>query len=336
MLMKKTAAPLLSCFVGLFIACSSVSADPTSELPSDDNNDPSPLAPDAGNCGEIEAEIGLVEIKQPPDLLIVLDRSISMSTTVSGTTSNRWEVMEEAITSLTTAKEADINFGLMVFPTDDTCGVSAGALVDPAPNTAAAVQNELSLLEPGGATPAVPGLTEALATYDALPVNPHGRFVLFAADGEPNCYGGAPETASAIADLKTAGIDTFVLGFGSGVGEATLNDAALAGGQAKATAPYYYQTDDAAELATALDVIAGGIIKPSCSYELTETPPDPDNVTVLSDGQAVPRDASHSDGWDYYPDESTITLFGSYCENVELGTIESVNFIFGCQGPIAQ
>jgi len=326
---------LLSVFC-LAFACTSVAEDRSEGLPGDNTYDPPTEAPDAGNCGEQQEAIELVEVVAPPDMLIVLDRSISMSTPISGTPLTRWEVMEDALTALTNDKQSVINFGLMVFPSDDTCGVSAGALVEPALNSATEVQAELEQYIPGGATPAKPALTEALSIFTTLSVNPHGRFVLFAADGEPNCYGGPDETVAAIADLAAAGVDTFVLGLGSGVGEETLNDAAQAGGQAKASSPYYYQTDDATELATALDEIALTVVQPSCSYELTEIPPDPDNVTVSVGGQPVPRDASHVEGWDYHPDTSTITLFGSYCDDIELATVGSVEFIFGCTGPIVK
>ncbi|MBT8493000.1 MAG: hypothetical protein KJO07_08070, partial [Deltaproteobacteria bacterium] len=87
------------------------------------------------------------------------------------------------------------------------------------------------------------------------------------------------------------------------------------------------------ELIDALNDIAGGIITPSCSYELASPPPDPDNVTVLADGVAVPRSEGHTNGWDYHPDDTTITFFGSYCSDIESATIQSVDFVFGCQGP---
>jgi hypothetical protein len=69
---------------------------------------------------------------------------------------------------------------------------------------------------------------------------------------------------------------------------------------------------------------------------LASAPPDPNLVTVTADGVPVPRSPSQADGWDYYPDDSTITFFGSYCTDIESGAISSVNFIFGCPGPIAE
>jgi hypothetical protein len=309
--------------------------------PGPETEDPPPPPadfPDAGNCGEQQEEIELVEVVAPPDMLIVLDRSASMTLTVSAPGNpTRWDVMVDALTDLTNSQQANINFGLMVFPTDGSCGVASGALVDPAANNASAIQSQLtSTSANGGATPGALALQEALGAYGSLPVNPDGRFVLFATDGAPNCATDASgETVSAVTALKSAGIDTFVLGFGDSLGTAhdTLNGAALEGGQAKAADPYYYQADNPTELATVLDQIAGGVIVPSCSYELSEVPPEPDNVTVLADGQPVPRSPGGGNGWDYQPDASTITFTGDYCTQIQDGTISQVEFIFGCQGP---
>jgi len=316
--------------------------------PSDPSNPPQPpdAPPDPGICAEQSEEIELVNLGDPPDAMIVLDRSGSMDSQPTPAfgefpdpfADTKWEIMDDALTDLTDAKEQNINFGLMLFPTDDSCGVSAGALVDPAPVAAAAVQSELSNWDPNGGTPAEFGLGEALAAYQSLPVNPDGRYVIFATDGEPNCSDGDADanTVAAVEALAVQGIGTFVIGFGGGFAgtDSVLNDAAQAGGFPKAGGPpYYYEADNAQELADALDEIAGGIITPSCSYELASPPPDPDNVTVLADGTAVPRSTGHTNGWDYYPDESTITFFGSYCTDIESAVIESVDFLFGCQGP---
>jgi hypothetical protein len=339
--MQRLAALSFSTLIAL-VGCGP-SAVQNEEIPGpgpdgDDDPSPPPELPDAGNCGEQQEEIELVEVVAPPDMLIVLDRSASMTITVD-TAGNptRWDVMVDALTDLTNSQQGNINFGLMVFPTDSVCGVADGALVDPAPNNASAIQGQLaSTSADGGATPGALALQQANSAYASLPVNPDGRYVLFATDGAPNCAGNPEsDTVSAVTALKNAGIDTFVLGFGDSLGTAhdTLNSAALEGGQAKGSDPYYYQADNPTELANVLDQIAGGVVVPSCSYELAELPPEPDNVTVLADGQPVPRATGGGDGWDYQPDESTITFTGSYCTGIQDGTISQVEFIFGCQGP---
>ena len=300
---------------------------------------------DPGVCGAQQETIELINLGDPPDVLIVLDRSGSMALPPglipTGGTS-KWSMMESALNNLVGTWENNIRFGLSVFPTDNACGVAQGTEVDIDIDNASAIDQRLSQLGADGNTPAHPALQEALATFNGIPVNPEGRFVLFATDGTPNCNptvddDGSAATIAAVEALHTAGIETFVLGFGGNFAfdVNVLNDAAQAGGRAKPSKPYFYQAENATELENALTTIAGGIIKPSCSYQLSEAPPDPDLVTVTADGVPVPRSTSHTNGWDYHPDEMTITFFGDYCTNIESAVIESVEFVFGCVGPIA-
>jgi hypothetical protein len=167
-----------------------------------------------------------------------------------------------------------------------------------------------------------------------------GRYVLFATDGLPNCGGGNPDTASdtetvaAVTALFNAGIKTYVLGFGQFGGSPTLNNAAIAGGVPKPGNTKYYEANNAAELDMALQQIAGGLIVPSCSFQLASLPPDPDNVTVTLNGMVVPRSPSHTNGWDYHPDPMTFTFFGSYCTQIMQGAMTNVSFVYGCPGPV--
>ena len=54
------------------------------------------------------------------------------------------------------------------------------------------------------------------------------------------------------------------------------------------------------------------------------------------DGVPVPRDLNHNNGWDYYPDSMTITFFGTYCANIENGSVTEVAFSYGCPGPVIE
>ena len=299
---------------------------------------------DAQNCGAQEEDIEVINNGEPPDLLIVLDRSGSMSSPVDPFDPfgpNRWTTMVDALKTITAAQDNNIRFGLTLFPTDAACAVAAGTEVDIADITAPDIALALNGTSPDGNTPAQFALQNALDVYTGLPVNPDGRYVLYATDGVPNCDEGGPDANTAVIDgieaLYTADIKTFVLGFGPifGLDTTNLDAAALAGGVPKPGGPpHYYHAESAADLQAALEAIAGGIIVPSCEYELTELPPDPDNVTVTMDGVPVPRSPSHTDGWDYYPDASHITFFGSYCDDLTGGGIATVAFSYGCPGPI--
>jgi hypothetical protein len=139
-----------------------------------------------------------------------------------------------------------------------------------------------------------------------------------------------------VANLYTAGIKTFVLGFGTfGLNTGVLDDAASAGGEPKQNvSPKFYEASNATDLQAAMNAIAGGVIVPSCTFALQATPPNSDDVTVTVNGNVVPRNPGHTDGWDYYPDPMTITFFGSYCDTIKMGANTDVKFVYGCQGPI--
>lgn len=298
---------------------------------------------DAMSCGQQTEPIEVVNLGDPPDLLIVLDRSGSMSSpipTFPPDFTPKWTIMRDALNQLAGTHENNIRFGLLEFPTNEDCAVDGGTAVrvpidlGQAPEIAGYFSNRSA----GGNTPAQLGLSAALTHYNGIPVNAAGRYVLFATDGEPNCSAGdaAAETVAAVTALASAGIKSYVLGFGGGFADdSVLDDSALAGQVPRPGGPpHYYAANSAAELEAVLDQIAGGIIVPSCSYELASAPPDPDNVTVTLNGQVVPRSTAHTNGWDYYPDSMTITFFGSYCDAIESGAITEVSFSYGCPGPV--
>jgi hypothetical protein len=307
--------------------------------------DSSGTDPDS-SCGAQMTQIGVVNLGDPPDLLVVLDRSGSMSEAppvFPPVFDTKWNIMKNALISIATQKDQNIKFGLLEFPSDQNCAADATPEVAIALGAHTPIANYFAARSPGGNTPAHVALGSALAYYQSIPVNSAGRYVLFATDGLPNCQGGDPNAASdmatvaAVTALKNAGIPTYVLGFGTfGLNTGVLNDAATAGGKAKSGTTKFYEANNANDLAMALQAIAGGIIVPSCTFQLASAPPDPMNVTVTINGVAVPRSPSHTNGWDYYPNAMTITFFGSYCSQIMMGATTNVEFIYGCPGPVLQ
>jgi hypothetical protein len=302
-----------------------------------------PIVEQDATCGAQNTPIAVENLGDPPDLLVVLDRSGSMSSPIPMFPPNftsKWMIMRDALNGLVADLEDNIRFGLAEFPTNDDCAVDGPAAVR-VPidlNQAAELMQYFATRSPNGNTPAQLGLQAALTHYNSIPVNPAGRYVLFATDGEPNCSAGDPaaETVAAVQALRAAGINTSVLGFGGGfVDDSVLNNSAQAGGVPRPGGPpHYYAANSAAELNAVLDQIAGGIIVPSCSYALASLPPNPDDVTVTLDGMVVPRSTQHTNGWDYHPDNMTITFFGTYCAQIMSGSIANVSFVYGCPGPV--
>ena len=68
---------------------------------------------DAPTCGAQMQMIGVVNLGDPPDLLVVLDRSGSMSSppqVFPPTFVSKWQTMRTSLTSVVTAKQQQIKF----------------------------------------------------------------------------------------------------------------------------------------------------------------------------------------------------------------------------------
>jgi len=288
-------------------------------------------------------------IGDPPDILIVMDLSSSMCTPLIPSPQSKMEVMRNALTALVTTWDGRVNWGLLQFPGDGECG--AGNVVNPImERNGAAISSRLGMLaidlfgcvfqNPGG-TPTAPSIDAARTYFAGIPVNPIGRYVILATDGLPNC--GAPipdggteetvdETVAALATLQAAGVNTYVLGFGADISSdpATLMRMASAGGTSRA-----YSAGTPAELEMALDTIAAAVTPASCTLALDGGARNPDLFQVsFAGGPLIPRDVSHSGGWDYDATANTITFYGSECAQVQSGAVADINVDFGCPGPV--
>src|SRR5262249_50657305 len=121
-------------------------------------------------------------------------------------------------------------------------------------------------------------------------------------------------------------VKTFVVGFGDAVDPNELNELAQAGGTAKAQKPFYYEAGDAASLGAAFADIAGSVL--SCSYVLSQTPPDPNELYVYIDGEALKQNAA--DGWVYDAATNQITFEGATCDALKSGMAKEILISYGC------
>src|SRR5262249_43227961 len=112
-----------------------------------------------------------------------------------------------------------------------------------------------------------------------------------------------------------------------------LNEMAMRGGEPRSGGPpFFYPVNSQSDFENAIGSIAAGII--SCNFDLTMRPPDPDLVTITANGQTVPRDPMHMNGWDFGASMMSIQFYGSYCQNLRTGMITEVRAVFGCP-PVA-
>ena len=304
---------------------------------SDDINPPPPP-----NCGITRHTTE----RLPPDVLIVLDRSLSMNDQVMPVTDlggllnclivgpcpSKWKDMTGAINMSVAASATTVNWGLKFFPDDGACGVSDMVAVPVAPNNTAAINMAITGTMPGGATPTTAGLQSA-ATYLHGLTDPNPKYVVLATDGQPNCGGGTQGTTDdqaavdAVAGLAGAGIPVFVIGVATqgSTADTTLSNMANAGGKPRAATPPYYPVAVGADLVAALQAIGSQVV--SCTFTIP-LPPDPSNIAVDADGMRVPKDPT--DGWSYGAGMTSIVLNGSWCTSLQNGTIKNVEAIFAC------
>jgi hypothetical protein len=297
------------------------------------------------NCGASISNIS----QQPVDLLVVLDRSTSMSWDMTRdsqecapdatTCQQRWSTLTRTLDQVITGSSAKIRWGLKLFATPDSartadeeassCAVSPGMEVAVGAETSSNIRSIIQATRPLGYTPTLPAVKYATDHLTAL-VEPYQRYILLATDGEPNCDGasetvsGAVQVNHVIAAIKVAveaGIKVYVVGLGPTTNLRNLDKFAVAGGTG-----HYYPATSAVELNSALMTIVGEVA--SCVYGLAAPPPDPENIAVYLDKQIVPRDASN--GWTLAQDLRSVLITGTYCEGIKAEKFKQVQIYFGC------
>jgi hypothetical protein len=307
-------------------------------------NPGTPSDVDGGNCGITTN--GLTP--QPADLLLVLDRSGSMSYDIGSDVyctdakapancTTRWSTVTTSLNQVLSSASGDVQWGLKFFtsPGGSTCTVNAGADVK-IPATAADITAAISGTSPANQTPTTAAINSAVEYLNGLN-DGRSHFILLATDGQPNCDPGTSSTVSATtvahtaAAIKTAhdssGINTFVIGIGPSPGN--LTSFAQSGGTGD-----YYPATSPDQLTTALNSITKKVA--SCVFNLGKYPPDPNNIVIEFNGdpsQRAPQDTTHTNGWDYTsPADTSVQVYGSWCDKITNGTYTSTEVILGCPG----
>jgi hypothetical protein len=290
-----------------------------------------------GGCEDLQAVIEPV----PPNLLVVLDRSCSMTADIGGGVT-KWDASVAALNTLTTTYAGDIRFGLSLFPDIVAPSCAQDAIAIPvAPAQETAIQTLLTAALVGSDPnfpdgPCVTNIDTAMEQAAAAPElldTTRDNYVALITDGKQagcNLAGGDAGTLTIIGDMFTAGIPTFVIGFGSGIDPAQMDAFAIAGGVPN-SGPSYYDAADQASLEAVLEAIATQAI--SCTFQLDTVPPNPDQIFVFFDGVAVPEDPTMMNGWFYDPVNNQIVFYGEACDLLKSGEVVDVDVILGCEIP---
>lgn len=262
------------------------------------------------------------------NMLIAFDKSGSMDNSIVRNGPSKWEIATEAIKQVTSQYQAQIQFGMMLFPIgpgDSTKCVPGPVSVSVGDLRAAQVASTLNASMPGGSTP-IGGVLTAAGQVADLADPMRANYVMLVTDGTETCNGDGE--AAARNNLSAHGIKTFVVGFGGEVSASNLTDIAIAGGTARPGQVKYYQADDAPTLLAAFQGIAQGAL--GCEYRLATAPPDPTKVFVYVNGVLQNKDATHANGWDYLPQTQRVTFYGGLCTLVATDSSAKVSIVYGC------
>lgn len=303
--------------------------------------------------------------RKPAEVLLVLDRSNSMEDPPDnyirpdGTTetAKKWDLIIPALLRVVEDTNAMVSWGLKVFPEGEFAGACVAGTVTPtidveiAENNAQAVIDRINVTNNhGDGTPTGDAIKRSVEYLQGrTSVNDYNRYILLATDGEPSCINvtetsgpadddqatARPYAIDAISAAASAMFNTFVVGVGTNKESAkdTLNAMALAGGQtANCANPLdscFYLGNSQDQLVEALRSIATVIS--TCIFPLTATPPDPNNVRVILNGERIDRDPTKQNGWEYQDASQTIVeVYGPACDNIKQTDPADVAIRFGC------
>jgi len=309
-------------------------------------------------CGEAEFNIS----REIPDVMILLDRSNSMSD--SPPTPPLWNTIQDAIVAVTSSLDDSIWFGLMTFPNSVppyACdGLShqcqhpspTAVLVNVGPETSGAISSALASLNTCGGTPIAMSLQSAQQYLLTLP-DDHPRYVLLATDGAPNCNAALDGSTcrctgencminnknclddarsyDVLDSLCGNGIKTYILGMGGATSWSDVFDEMATHG----CTDTYYEAEDPASIQSALEAITGTIA--SCRFEMDCSEiPDPGKVNFYFDGDVVPMDPASTNGWNWVvpcggtTETGLVEFYGPYCDTILNGEVGTVSATFGC------
>jgi von Willebrand factor type A domain len=306
-----------------------------------------------------------LQASEPAEVYLVIDGSGSMLEPGATPGMTRWDELVAAMDTALTMFAGSIRFGVLIFPSDDTCATQ-GPLVSIALNNRDEILYHLNNTIPSGGTPTAAALRNAAASLSDFGTAGSPKFIILATDGGPNCnytldadpvcscssaadsnycctnFPGScffgynclddANTINVISDMHSiSGIDTFVIGLaGTDQYIGLLNSMAVAGGKPQiGGSSDYYPAESETELVNALNTIAVSVI--SCVIDLEEPPDFPDLVNVYMDGTEVNRDGIKADGWDYTDSSLTaIELYGPPCDLLRDGDQHSLTATFAC------
>lgn len=298
------------------------------------------------NCGHQDFSL----VREPADVLLVLDRSASMTEKPKGATdtTTKWDLVVPALTEVIASTDSSVAWGMKSYPEGEGSECIVGSVTEridvpiAAANATAVNQAILTTTPKGNGTPTGDAVKQAVLYMKTLTTS-RPKFLLLATDGEPSCAGTSegqstaiPYAVQAVSDALAAGLPTYVVGIATTKDSASkaLNDMAIAGGKPRGDtnplATRYYLANTKSELVTSLQTITGEVNK-SCVFPLKPPPPSPEFIGVYVAGEKIERDDTKTNGWAYTSaDFSSLEVFGAGCDAIK-GAADRVEITYGCK-----
>jgi hypothetical protein len=276
------------------------------------------LGPDA-NC----ASINFMATSVTPSVQLLIDRSGSMSTPLSGSGLTAYQAMRQALVGtdgVVTKLQAKAHIGAALYTADTQCPrldkTSMRTL-----NNLTQITQLIDSQAPNGNTPTGEALDQVAAMFQSSPP-PAGSppIIVLATDGLPgSCDGmdGQMKSIAAATNAYTKGIRTFVLGI-AGVNDTFLQQVANAGqglvpnGTVNAK---FFTANSPQELQSAFLSVIGGAV--SCEFKLSGTvnPDYAQTGVVTVNGKTL----TYGQDWEVV-NSTTIRLVGQACADLTSGT----------------
>ena len=338
---------------------------PVTPLPPDDSGMPmsmdasqcevgkfcGPAGPDPDNCGTLRLEQDVEVTREPGNLLIIFDQSLSMNEPFG--TSTKIVAAQEALARAITALQDSLTVGAIFFPTLGCIPALPSVSVDAieSPNQIAFQPGPMFLQAwnahwqmIGGALGVGTPMNEAfdVAEVALSKANLTGATAVVAfTDGAPNCI---PDPATSMIPtmfepdraanwLMSRNVKTYVVGLPGAAGVQLLNDVAMAGGTTE-----YILPDDPAQLEAKLREVVSETVKKgfnTCSINLKPAadPVDKLQMVVEENGMRlrVDRMLAPDAGWSISSDGTKVEITGRLCDDAKAGRFESITFEYGCK-----
>lgn len=303
------------------------------------------------SCGNIVLDTN----RRRPNVVMLIDRSSSMTVKLSNNSSSRWVEMRNFLVGssdnqgLVYDLQDDVSFGFVSYSSGrNQCPeLRPSNLIQPAASNYATIRAQYMSQSPTSNTPTGESVREVVKQLAAVDPNGNPTILLLATDGDPDTCadpdsnGTQPPKDLTVQEVTKArtekGILTYVVGVGLGSVEEAHLDAVAVAGTGKAASKKWI-VGDVAGLKSAFSEIINPFV--SCKFDLTGSVKpseacDQGKVSINKTG--VPLECGNtSRGWQVIPDASdpnravSIELLGSACTDYKANPSPSVQAEFPC------